>query len=63
MNDDAKDIIFQEDARNKLKEGIDQLADVVGITLGPRAAMSVSKLLGDLCKSRTTDIQSPKISK
>ena len=32
----AKEIIFEEEARNALKEGIDQLADVVAITLGPR---------------------------
>ena len=31
----AKDIIFEEDARNALRDGINQLADVVAITLGP----------------------------
>ncbi|HSX13745.1 MAG TPA: chaperonin GroEL [Chlamydiales bacterium] len=31
----AKEIIFEEDARNALREGINQLADVVSITLGP----------------------------
>ncbi len=31
----AKDIIFEEDARNALRKGIDELADVVAITLGP----------------------------
>src|SRR6202166_1690711 len=31
-----KELIFEEDARNKLKEGIDQLADVVGVTLSPK---------------------------
>lgn len=31
-----KEIIFEEDARNALREGIDQLANVVAITLGPR---------------------------
>lgn len=31
----AKDIIFEENARNALREGINQLADVVSITLGP----------------------------
>ncbi|MBF8263173.1 MAG: groEL-A [Parachlamydiales bacterium] len=36
MSEKAKEIIFEEDARNKLREGIDQLADVVAITLGPR---------------------------
>lgn len=31
-----KDIIFEEAAREKLKEGIDKLADTVGVTLGPK---------------------------
>ncbi|NGX51505.1 MAG: 60 kDa chaperonin [Chlamydiae bacterium] len=31
-----KDIIFEEEARAKLIEGIDTLADTVGITLGPK---------------------------
>ena len=32
----AKDIIYGEDARKALKSGIDQLADTVKITLGPK---------------------------
>lgn len=32
----AKELIFEEEARTKLREGIDQLADVVGVTLGPQ---------------------------
>jgi len=32
----AKQIIFDEDVRKKLKSGVDQLADAVRITLGPR---------------------------
>ncbi|MDN3507872.1 MAG: chaperonin GroEL, partial [Simkaniaceae bacterium] len=31
-----KSIIFEETAREKLKNGIDTLADIVGITLGPK---------------------------
>ena len=31
-----KELIFEEEARDKLREGIDQLADVVGVTLGPK---------------------------
>ena len=31
-----KDIIFEEEARAKLKEGVDKLADTVGVTLGPK---------------------------
>lgn len=33
---EAKEIIFEEDARQKLKEGIDELANIVGVTLGPK---------------------------
>jgi chaperonin GroEL len=32
----AKELLFEEDARNKLREGIDKLADVVSVTLGPK---------------------------
>jgi chaperonin GroEL len=32
----AKELIFEEDAREKLREGIDKLAAVVGVTLGPK---------------------------
>ena len=31
-----KELIFEEEARNKLREGIDELANVVGVTLGPK---------------------------
>jgi chaperonin GroEL len=31
-----KELIFEEEARNKLREGIDKLANVVGVTLGPK---------------------------
>ncbi len=36
MSEAAKEIIFEEEARQKLKEGIDKLADVVAVTLGPK---------------------------
>jgi chaperonin GroEL len=36
MSGTPKELIFEEDARNKLREGIDKLADVVSVTLGPR---------------------------
>lgn len=36
MSTTPKEIIFEEEARNALLEGINQLADVVAITLGPR---------------------------
>jgi chaperonin GroEL len=31
-----KELIFEEEARDKLREGIDKLAAVVGVTLGPK---------------------------
>lgn len=31
-----KELIFEEAARSKLREGIEKLADVVGVTLGPK---------------------------
>lgn len=31
-----KELIFEEEARNKLREGLDKLADTVGVTLGPK---------------------------
>ena len=36
MAGSARELIFEEEARNKLREGIDTLADVVGVTLGPK---------------------------
>ncbi len=36
MSDNAKELIFEEEARKKLKDGIDILADVIGVTLGPK---------------------------
>lgn len=36
MSGTPRELIFEEDARQKLREGIDQLADVVAVTLGPK---------------------------
>lgn len=36
MSDKAKELIFDEEARSLLKKGISKLADVVGVTLGPK---------------------------
>ncbi len=36
MSGKAKEIIFEEEARNKLKEGVEKLGEVVGVTLGPK---------------------------
>ena len=35
----AKQIIYGEEARKALQRGVDQLADTVKITLGPKGAM------------------------
>ena len=37
----AKEVIFGEEARRKMKAGIDKLADAVRITLGPRGRNAV----------------------
>ena len=36
MSGSAKEFLFDEDARNKLRDGVDKLAEVVGVTLGPK---------------------------
>ncbi len=36
MSANAKELIFEEEARQKLQEGISTLAEVVGVTLGPK---------------------------
>ncbi|MBS0629780.1 MAG: chaperonin GroEL [Verrucomicrobia bacterium] len=36
MSDKAKELIFDEDAREFLRQGIKELTDVVGVTLGPK---------------------------
>ena len=36
MTTEAKEILFEEEARLKLKEGVDKLADIVAVTLGPK---------------------------
>ncbi len=38
MSTEAKDIIFEEQAREKLLAGINKLADILAFTLGPRGA-------------------------
>ena len=37
---EAKDIIFSDDSRRAVQRGINQVADAVGVTLGPRGACS-----------------------
>ncbi|NGX59108.1 MAG: 60 kDa chaperonin [Chlamydiae bacterium] len=36
MPDNAKELIFEEEARELLRKGIKELTDVVGVTLGPK---------------------------
>ena len=36
MSGTPRELIFEADARHKLREGIDQLAEVVAVTLGPK---------------------------
>jgi chaperonin GroEL len=36
MSAEAKELIFQEEAIEKLREGIEKLSDVVSVTLGPK---------------------------
>lgn len=36
MSSTPKELIFEEEAREKLKEGVDKLADIVSVTLGPK---------------------------
>ncbi len=36
MSSNPKEIIFNERAREKLKKGINEIADVIGVTLGPK---------------------------
>ena len=32
----SKEIVFNQEAREKIKSGIDKVANIVGVTLGPR---------------------------
>ena len=38
----AKELLFNTDARAKLKKGVDHLAEAVKVTLGPRVGTSLS---------------------
>ena len=44
----AKDILFNMDARDQLKKGVDELANAVKVTLGPKVAMLLSKRNSEL---------------
>jgi len=36
MSSTPRELIFEEEARKKLREGVDKLAEVIGVTLGPK---------------------------
>ena len=38
---EAKEIIFDNDSRKRMQDGINKLADAVGSTLGPRGAAQI----------------------
>lgn len=38
---DAKDIIFDNDSRRKMQDGINKIADAVAVTLGPRGRCTI----------------------
>ena len=45
----AKEIIFSDDARNKLAKGVEKLADAVKVTMGPRGRnVLIQKVMGVL---------------
>ncbi len=44
----AKNIIFDAEARAKLKSGVDTMANAVKVTLGPKGKNVVIKNLGPL---------------
>ena len=50
----AKQIIYGEDARKALMSGVNQLADTVKITLGPKGATLSLTRSSVLRSSRTT---------
>lgn len=44
---DAKDIIFDNDSRRKMQNGINKIADAVAVTLGPRGTIIAPLYLMD----------------
>ena len=41
---ESKTIVFDNDSRARLQNGINKVADAVGVTLGPRGEMAVPRL-------------------
>jgi chaperonin GroEL len=56
----AKEISFDRDAREKLRAGVDALANAVKVTLGPKAATSYCRKASALLKSPKTALPSPR---
>ena len=50
----AKQIVYGDEARNKLVEGIDAVANAVKVTLGPAARTVVLRNRGAARRSSTT---------
>ena len=48
----AKQIIYGEEARKALQRGVDQLADTVKITLGPKGRNVVLEIGRASCRER-----------
>ena len=49
----AKDIKFNIDARDAMKQGVDQLANAVKVTLGPRVGGQVREHRCSACEERS----------
>lgn len=50
----AKEIIFSDEARNKLYEGVKKLNDAVKVTMGPRGRnVLIQKALAHLLSPKT----------
>ena len=60
-NSDGKDDLFDEEARKSLEAGMNQLADAVRVTLGPKGRNVVLDKNGVLPPSPTTEFRLPKI--
>ena len=56
MSANAKELIFEEEARQKLFSGMKKLADVVACTLGPEGRMWGLKKAGAPHRLPTTEV-------
>lgn len=41
----AKEVIFSDNARNRLFAGVEKLADAVKVTMGPRTKCIITKIV------------------